>query len=702
MKTYYSLFLAASLGLASTHAADSGGLGVGELCKRTWNANAGGDGKYQDNNNDYKCGDGLVCLVEEGDTGDAGEVEGTCVADTCGGQKDTSGNGPVSEVTICHRTCSETNPWVRITIDDDAWNGTLASGCGHEQQHDIWDECANKAPWEAWGSNHKDYLIKWHGTRDQVGESLSTQEEKAYWKFWEPACPYVRGEGCCDWATGSCCGDEPNVKRCGDGTMDEDLGETCDDGNIIDGDGCSSTCQLEANPDPFCGDGNVDEGEECDGGIMLNGLPCRDNCRIPVCGDGILDEGEECDGGIMLNGLACSSSCIIETVESSTTEEHPNPGPFCGDGNVDEGEECDGGIMLNGLPCRDNCRIPVCGDGILDEGEECDGGIMLNGLPCRDNCRIPVCGDGILDEGEECDGGIMLNGLPCRENCFIPVCGDGILDEGEECDGGIMVNGLACSSNCIIETVESSTTEEQSNPGSFCGDGNVDEGEECDGGIMLNGLPCRDNCRVPVCGDSILDEGEECDGGIMVNGLACSSSCTIEQLQVTTEEDDLNIVPNASPNVCAGSVHPIVTLLHKSDGSENPPVDLVKVLKTDYTSEGAPMVQFQLQNTFAQVINQFFVQFHEQVIGAAYNDKCYGANNVPANTIMSGAPFEAVCLVHNSVTIVNVWVVDNGVGSDFVPDCCHGDKVAAVQYTFHLLCECPMDAPARALLRGGK
>jgi cysteine-rich repeat protein len=35
------------------------------------------------------------------------------------------------------------------------------------------------------------------------------------------------------------------IHACGDGTLDYD--EVCDDGNLIDGDGCNSICQLEAN-----------------------------------------------------------------------------------------------------------------------------------------------------------------------------------------------------------------------------------------------------------------------------------------------------------------------------------------------------------------------------------------------------------------------------------------------------------------------
>ena len=111
--------------------------------------------------------------------------------------------------------------WVRITIDDDAWNGTDASGCGHSLQHEVDVECENKAtgPGDAWGQNRKDYLIKWHGTREEVrtqnGFTANSPEEKAYWKNWERACPYVRNGACCDWDApeeyGGCCGDSsPN------------------------------------------------------------------------------------------------------------------------------------------------------------------------------------------------------------------------------------------------------------------------------------------------------------------------------------------------------------------------------------------------------------------------------------------------------------------------------------------------------------
>lgn len=70
------------------------------------------------------------------------------------------------------------------------------------------------------------------------------------------------------------CAGGPLTPRCGDKLVDLDLNEGCDDGNVIDGDGCSATCQPEAS---VCGNGIVDTGEECDDGNNLSGDGC-DNC----------------------------------------------------------------------------------------------------------------------------------------------------------------------------------------------------------------------------------------------------------------------------------------------------------------------------------------------------------------------------------------------------------------------------------------
>lgn len=62
---------------------------------------------------------------------------------------------------------------------------------------------------------------------------------------------------------------------CGDFHLDVDIGEECDDGNLDNGDGCSSTCKREQPA--RCGDGYLDEGEDI--------TTCPDDASY--CGDGV-------------------------------------------------------------------------------------------------------------------------------------------------------------------------------------------------------------------------------------------------------------------------------------------------------------------------------------------------------------------------------------------------------------------------------
>jgi cysteine-rich repeat protein len=54
------------------------------------------------------------------------------------------------------------------------------------------------------------------------------------------------------------------IAVCGNGIVES--GETCDDNNTVNGDGCSNTCKLET---AVCGNGIVESGEACDDGNML-------------------------------------------------------------------------------------------------------------------------------------------------------------------------------------------------------------------------------------------------------------------------------------------------------------------------------------------------------------------------------------------------------------------------------------------------
>ena len=138
---------------------------------------------------------------------------------------------------------------------------------------------------------------------------------------------------------------------CGNGIRE--LRESCDDGNLVNGDGCSQNCRREngqecsANPD-------------CESRRCLNGVcqPCTLN--------------DQCDSRRCVDG-ACAD--------------------LCGNGKVDPGEECDQGRGNNDYMsdrCRTDCRNPSCGDGVADRNEQCDDGNRVGGDGCDRFCRIEV------------------------------------------------------------------------------------------------------------------------------------------------------------------------------------------------------------------------------------------------------------------------------------------------------------------------
>ena len=84
-----------------------------------------------------------------------------------------------------------------------------------------------------------------------------------------------------------------SVTVCGNGTAEP--GEGCDDGNVIAGDGCGPTCQLEPN-------------------VLVGSNPVVQ----VTCGDGIKTGTEQCDDGNKQSGDGCSSACKREAGWSCT------------------------------------------------------------------------------------------------------------------------------------------------------------------------------------------------------------------------------------------------------------------------------------------------------------------------------------------------------------------------------------------------
>jgi len=97
-----------------------------------------------------------------------------------------------------------------------------------------------------------------------------------------------------------------DTTACGDGAVTPSSGEQCDDGNLVDGDGCDSNCTPTG-----CGNGIVTAGETCDDGVA-NGTDhcCTSDCAlIDFDSDGICDQRDLAE----LPGLVLRSAQVKDS-----------------------------------------------------------------------------------------------------------------------------------------------------------------------------------------------------------------------------------------------------------------------------------------------------------------------------------------------------------------------------------------------------
>jgi cysteine-rich repeat protein len=364
-----------------------------------------------------------------------------------------------------------------------------------------------------------------------------------------------------------------------------DAGETCDDGNRTNGDGCSASCVRET-----CGDGVIAASEQCDDGNTVfgdSGDACMPSCRTPsgcdlcAAGPDCADETATCLGltgvasagpraGTPLSVLcdelrACitQSACHLAVRNSAGVEGAFFENCYCGvageecfeDSDLPNGscrEEVEAALetrdpneLLNRFSggdsrypvfaavrdlmecershCANDCpTTPACGDRrVQDRNLDYEFFIDGQGLECQD--ELTHTGRGC--SFEECDDGNTTPGDGCDEVCFLEACGNNVVQSGETCDDGNTVAGDGCGADCLAEYT--------------CPNGVVEPPfEQCDLGSDGNGsgkvctlaefeqapeqCGCAADCQYLVCGDGRIQRPQEtCDPP----GLRCGEDC---------------------------------------------------------------------------------------------------------------------------------------------------------------------------------
>lgn len=213
---------------------------------------------------------------------------------------------------------------------------------------------------------------------------------------------------------------------CGNGTTDFD--ETCDDGNVVSGDGCSASCEIEPSFDcpealPTC------VACSSSGATLVNTLPSDLNAApFEATGTATTDEFHGGFGCTVADPDAGSDVVFRAALAAGQTVRIRQVSPnFDGVLHIIEPSDCG-----NGSQCVADL------DGSEASSPEAEGttftatqvGDIYLVVESKDKASQSTPYDVLIDSWS---------------------CGDGIAHEREPCDDGNPINGDGCSSSCQVE-----------------------------------------------------------------------------------------------------------------------------------------------------------------------------------------------------------------------------------------------------------
>lgn len=397
-----------------------------------------------------------------------------------------------------------------------------------------------------------------------------------------------------------------NPPGCGDGTVQPM--EDCDDGNLINGDGCSDICEVEGS---YCVETRPNDAytlatviDQCDGGAgSISYITDVDWYVFDVAVDGSSVELRVTD----LVGTGCPtgfSSLIRFYGSNSNGTLGPQLGSKAG-GGVGSCSYIDPTVPANSYVT--NLAAGTYYVRVEENGND------NTSLPyvLQVDVRPPACGDTFLQMGEECDDGNTVDGDGCDATCVIEYC-DEIEPNGTTATANSLsgctgffgaVNAVADQDYFSFEvTVPGSSVYAETtglsgttcvgidtqlrlfdSAGTDLGNDNDDGDGSCswirpsvdafarnlavgtyyirveESGNNATTQPWLLHLSVnpPGCGDGILDASEDCDDANQVDGDGCPNTCVYAPLMCGPTETLVQLastdLPTPIPDVGTGT-----------------------------------------------------------------------------------------------------------------------------------------------------
>ena len=310
---------------------------------------------------------------------------------------------------------------------------------------------------------------------------------------------------------------------CGNAIVE--AGEDCDDGDTTADAACDASCRFT------CGNGVVDDGvgELCDTGIAGGAGACPATCSDGMACTSDVATGSGCQAScahapitVALNGDGCCPTGATSLTDTDCPV-------VCGNSLVEAGETCDTGIAVGVGACP---TVATCGDGM-----PCTTDAVANAGTCTASCaHAPIVmamnGDGCCPPGAD----------PTLDNDCVVGCGNLIVDPGETCDVGILVGPGSCPTTCNDN--QACTTNLLSNGGTCtaaCSFPAITMAMNGDGCCPPGANATSDSDCPPRCGNGVVEPPEQCDDGNLNNTDACSNTCTVPIVPTAYRMSDLDL-----------------------------------------------------------------------------------------------------------------------------------------------------------------
>ncbi len=290
-----------------------------------------------------------------------------------------------------------------------------------------------------------------------------------------------------------------NPSICGNGLVGPD--EQCDDGNILDGDCCSLSCQLEST------------GSACPGGVCDGAGGCSTYTPTSTATEtGTSTPTETPTDTATATPSATptssptdtSTSTLTPTNTPTSTATSTSTSTLTATRTATATSTPTSTSTMTPTPTSTSTPLPACGDHIVQAGESCDDGNHVDCDGCDSNCTLSGPGNGVLCPPEQCDDGNVVNGDCCSAA------------------GQFEASGGACAADnngCTNDVCNATGVCTHPNNAALCDDGLFCNGTDtCGGGAcsVHSGSPCSTQCNATCAEatDSCFDAaGTHCDDG---------------------------------------------------------------------------------------------------------------------------------------------------------------------------------------------